>query len=212
KTESELPMPTPTTHGPLPLVLGVTGHRDLRDADRPALEAQVRGVFTDLRERYPATPPLLLSSLAEGADRLAARVALECGARLVVPLPLPRDLYESDFSAPNSRQEFDDLLGRAEQVFELPLVAGNTADSVRSDGAARNRQYTAAGAYVARHCQVLLALWDGVASPLAGGTAEIVNFKLEGVPEPYAPHRNPLDPVGSGPVYHVLTPRDSSPQ
>src|SRR5262249_10444868 len=83
--------------------------------------------------RPPPAPPLLWSPVAGGAARLAARVPLEGGPRLVVPLPLPRDLYESDFSAPNSRQEFDDLLGRAEQVFELPLVAGNTADSVRSD-------------------------------------------------------------------------------
>lgn len=40
----------------LPLVLGITGHRDLREEDREALEAFVGGVFTDLRARYPHTP------------------------------------------------------------------------------------------------------------------------------------------------------------
>lgn len=92
----------------LPLVLGITGHRDLREEDREALEAFVGGVFTDLRARYPRTPLTLLSPLAEGADRLAARVALESGVRLIVPLPMPRELYERDF--PTSRAEFDRLL------------------------------------------------------------------------------------------------------
>jgi len=65
--------------GPLPLVIGITGHRALRPVDRAGLEAWVRAVFEDLRKRYPATPLVLLSPLAEGADRLATRVALEGG-------------------------------------------------------------------------------------------------------------------------------------
>src|SRR5438094_7688168 len=84
----------------LPLVLGITGHRDLRDEDIPGLEAAVKAIFADLQARCPNTPLMLLSPLAEGADRLAARVALDMGVRLVVPLPMPRQLYLDDFSDP----------------------------------------------------------------------------------------------------------------
>jgi hypothetical protein len=110
--------------GPLPLVIGVTGHRDLREEDREALEAQVRGVFAELRVRYRDTPAILLTPLAEGADRLAARVALECNARLIVPLPMPRALYEADFQTPASLAEFDAILQRAKGGSNSPWCLG----------------------------------------------------------------------------------------
>jgi hypothetical protein len=199
--------------GPLALVIGITGHRDLRAEDCEALEGQVRAVFDELRGRYRDTPLILLSPLAEGADRLAARVALACDVRLIVPLPLPRTLYESDFDTPASLTEFNELLHRAEGWFELPLLPGNTEEKVGSSGEHRGRQYAYAGAYIARHSQVLVALWDGEASDAEGGTAQIVRFKVMGVPEHYAlaeERSSPLDPVDSGPVYHIMTPRAST--
>src|SRR6202041_2414503 len=39
-----------------PLVIGVTGHRDLRDEDRIHLAAKVKEILLDLRKDYPATP------------------------------------------------------------------------------------------------------------------------------------------------------------
>ena len=88
--------------GPLPLIVGVTGHRDLRPEDLHALEGLVRRVIEEVKDAHPHTPLLLLSPLAEGSDRLVARVALELGVRLVVPLPLPLELYEQDFASDES--------------------------------------------------------------------------------------------------------------
>jgi hypothetical protein len=53
----------PIAQGPLPLVIGITGHRDLHEVDCKGLEAQVRGTFAEIRERYSYTPLLLLSAL-----------------------------------------------------------------------------------------------------------------------------------------------------
>ena len=64
---------SPALTAPLSLVIGVTGHRDLCPEDREALEARVRAIFVELQNRYPATPLVLLSPLAEGADRLAVQ-------------------------------------------------------------------------------------------------------------------------------------------
>jgi hypothetical protein len=50
-----------------------------------------------------------------------------------------------------------------------------------------------------------------VDNDLVGGTAQTVRFELEGIPEPYAPPRSPLDPVEAGPVYHIVTPRAGHP-
>jgi hypothetical protein len=201
--------------GPLPLVIGVTGHRDLRAEDQQPLEARVREVFTELQSRYRDTPLLLLSPLAEGADRLAAHVALDCGLRLMVPLPMPKALYEIDFQSPASLQEFNALLQRAEGWFELPLLSENGAEKIQSYGKHRDAQYAYVGAYIARHSQILMALWDGVASDAEGGTAEVVQFKVRGVPERYTfadESRSALDPVDSGPVYHIVSPRVSNPR
>jgi hypothetical protein len=196
------------------LVIGITGHRDLRDEDRERLAGRLRETITGLQSRYPHTPLIFLSPLAEGADRLAARVALSCGARLIVPLPMPRALYETDFQTQASLAEFNGLLQQAEGWFELPLRPPNPAAKILPQGEPRDRQYAYVGAYIARHSQILIALWDGVASDAEGGTAQIVRFKLVGVPERYAfadEMSSPLDPAESGPVYHILTPRASNP-
>ena len=132
---------TDDQRGPLPLVVGVTGHRDLREEDREALENQVAKVFDDLKDRYSHTPLLLLSALAEGADRLVARVALGRGAHLVAPLPMRRAEYEKDFGDPASRTEFATLLDRAQEWFELSAVPGSTPDDFQVSGEQRNLQW-----------------------------------------------------------------------
>ncbi len=198
--------------GPLPLVIGVTGHRDLREQDCAALEASVRAVFTELEELYPHSPLLLLSPLAEGADRLVARVALERGLSLMVPLPMARELYELDFETPASRAEFNQLLEQAQHQIELPCVEGNEGADIGVPGACRDQQYALVGALIARHCQILLALWDGLPSDRVGGTAQVIDFRLRGVPEPYVPKRDWLEEEEIGPVCHIVTPRAGTAQ
>ena len=202
---------TPRIHGPLPLVIGITGHRDLREEDHERLAEQIRKIFVDLQNRYPATALFLLSPLAEGADRLAARVALDMGIHLAVPLPMPKDEYEHDFTTPESKAEFGKLLGRAERSFDLSSGDVPEVTNLKTREG-RNRLYAQVGAYIARHSQILIALWDGVDSQKPGGTADVIRFKLQGVPPPYAPPPNPLDAVESGPVYIITTPRLSNPQ
>ncbi len=197
--------------GPLPLMIGVSGHRDVREQDYPVLRSRLIQIFSELRSKYPSTPLILLSPLAEGADRLTARAALEQGVRLIAVLPMRRTLYEKDFATSESLKEFDDLIRSAEKIIEVPLVGDNTEASIQVYDEPRNRQYAAAGAFVARHSQVFIALWDGVDTKLTGGTSQIVQFNLEGVPEPYARVQNLLDPLECGPVFQIVTPRVKNP-
>src|SRR4051794_19552955 len=146
----------------LPLVIGVTGHRDLREIDVPELERQVASLIMTLRADYlgndSEVPIIILSSLAEGADRLVARVGLAHGARLIAPLPLPVDEYRRDFDpgiVPGNVSEFDDLLERAVAAPVMPLEPGNSLDAVRTDADQRRAQYRAVGQFIAKHCDVL---------------------------------------------------------
>ena len=106
----------------LPLVIGVTGHRDLRDQDVPTLEREIAAIIERLRHDYlhgdGETPIIVLSSLAEGADRLVARVALAHGARLVAPMPMPIEEYRRDFEPglkAGNAAEFDALAGAGDR-------------------------------------------------------------------------------------------------
>jgi len=198
------------SHGPLPIIMGITGHRDLREEDIPKLEEVLRAEYQRLQKRYPSTSFIMLSALAEGADRLCARLALELGLRLIAVLPMPRDLYEEDFDQ-ESKKDFRDLLARAEHQFELPILEGFTREDLAQHSPERNLHYANLGAYIASHCAILVALWDGVHLTKIGGTSQIVRYKLEGIPEPFAPPHSALDAPDSGPVYHIVTPRESNP-
>lgn len=128
-----------------------------------AIEAGVDAALAAIEARFAKDPFRILSSLAEGADRLVARRVLSRpGARLVAVLPLPRLDYLTDFESQQSRQEFLELLGEAETVIEMPA-----ADS-------RTKAYEQAGRYVVEQSEVLVAVWDGLPARGRGGTAEIV--------------------------------------
>ena len=202
---------------PVPLVIGVTGHRDLLPAETADLERMVRGFLVALIARHPALPLSIMTPLAEGADRLVARVAKELGIRLIVPLPMPRALYAEDFSDDASRREFDELAVDAE-VFELAIVDGETEDSVRGSGPARDAQYAQLGIFVCAHCHILLALWDGKDSDQLGGTAQVVHFhhwdSMPGFTGQASRVRQLLADDESDLVYHIVCSRqrpDGSP-
>jgi len=168
------------------LDIGVTGHRDLVENEKLALESRVRAFFEQLSDQFPGLELRLLSGLAEGSDRLAASVALEMGISLIAVLPMPRAEYERDFETAVSLAEFRTLLGKARQVIELPLTAGAGADAPAANAQARDRQYAQLGLFISNHCQVLLALWDGTASAAVGGTAQVVHYHLTGAMEGFA--------------------------
>ncbi|RZD15274.1 MAG: hypothetical protein EVJ47_03110 [Candidatus Acidulodesulfobacterium ferriphilum] len=186
------------------LTVGITGHRDLVEEDIPLLKKRIKDVFDDLRKEYPNTPLLLITPLAEGADRLAAEVALEENIEYVSPLPLPINIYKNDF--PDTVSEFDHYISNAKDFFELPL-GKDKIESISKYGKERDKRYQLVGAFIVRYSQVLVALWDGKHTSLTGGTSDIIRFQSEGLPHEYATNRCELDFPDSGPVYHILTRR-----
>ena len=120
------------------LVVGVTGHRNLRAADVPALHGQVRAFFLDLRARYPALPISVLSSLAEGSDQLVAQVALELGLHVVAPLPVAPELYRDDFEHSATRALFERQLAQVSPLY-LPIAPGNDPQAVSRQGPERDQ-------------------------------------------------------------------------
>ena len=145
------------------VVVGVTGHRTLAEMDK--VMSGVERAVRRIRKTYPDSSFRILSSLAEGADRiLAKRLLLIPGAILWVALPLPEGEYLMDFGTHESKQEFLQLLGKAERVIQMP------ATGKREEG------YMAAGKYVLENSNCLLAIWDGKHAQGMAGTGEIITL------------------------------------
>ncbi len=159
----------PATDRPRTIRVGVTGHRAFADPEVVARRVRdgLRRVLALAGDGGDGADARIqvISALAEGADRLVAREALDLpGATLSVVLPFLVDDYAQDFQTPASRREFAGLLGKAEGVEVMPPAA------------TREAGYEAQGRRIAEACDVLVALWDGRESRGQGGTAEIVAY------------------------------------
>lgn len=217
----------------IPLVIGVTGHRDLHEEYRQPLRDKVANYLKGLKDKYRETPFLLLSSLSEGADQLVAAVALEAlkdRVKLVIVLPVREEFFKDYFlkdkegNGTDARADYE-RLAVGKRHIELPIIdpamEAVLAGEDEKGKEARGLQYSLAGAYVARNCQILIALWDGQPDDCIGGPASVVSFqrtgrqeipahlreRLEKLPEPYGLQYDPLEAPETGQVYHIVTPR-----
>ncbi len=195
-----------------PLVVAVTGHRDLLASEVPDIRVRVKDLMIWLREQYPERRLSIMSSLAEGADRLVAEVALDLHIELTVPLPMRKDLYMQDFVTPESRTQFESLCNRADEVLELPQARGSNRDQVSVPGLERDRQYAQLGVFLCAHCHILLALWDGKPSDRLGGTGQVVRFHhddiMPGYTTPTIATQQMLVDDESDLVYHIVCSRN----
>ena len=176
--------------GLVPIVVSTTGHRDIPDQDIHRLESVIVGELRSIAEAHPNSPLLLLTGLAEGADRLVARCAVKSGWRLGAVLPLEQSDYETDFANDASREEFRALLDQSAWI-----------RMVNADALPRPACYRIQGEWLAHYSQKLLALWDGKEGNGEGGTAEVVHLFLNGLPS-----TRPILP-DAGPVIHIATRR-----
>jgi hypothetical protein len=194
----------------VPLVVGVTSHRNLAPSEIEPIRLRIREFFARLRQEFPELPLVVMSALAEGGDQLVAEEALAIGARLIAPLPLSPETYAEDFIDAPSRAKFSELCALAE-VLQMPVLPGSTKGDIAVHGQARDRQYAQAGVFIASHSHIMLAVWDGRESDLLGGTAQVIRYALEGVMPGWIERRQDahveLDRIDESIVYHIACSR-----
>ncbi len=192
-----------------PLVVGVSGHRNLDPSCKPRLAEQVRAFLEYLKGRLPQTEIRIMTGMAQGADLLVAELALQAGLQIDAILPMPLDEYLVDFDA-ESAATLRALL-RNERVHwaELQVPASRPA-------ATRDALYANLTDTLIDKCSLLLALWDGQASPLPAGTADTVLRYLSARTHDGSSEREiVMVPAASEPVwgenfvYWIPTPRIS---
>ena len=168
---------------PFALTVGVTGHRleAIPAAMRADVEARIAGALEQLEAEarllhakedrlFSRDPPTftLVSPLAEGADQMAAEAAIARGWQLQAVLPFDRETYLADFNDENSRARFRRLVEVAACTLELP---GDPNDDLEA--------YVMAGRGTVAHCDIMIAVWDGLPPRGRGGTGEIVEFAIQ---------------------------------
>ncbi len=171
----------PQEHPPKPrfsLSVGIIGHRPNRLPSEALakIAAQMELALRTIgdaagaaRQQYAdcfspeSVQVTVVSSLAEGADRIGAREALKLGFELAAPLPFRIEEFKNDFQDLESRQEFDQLLGKAATVLEIASDRSNA-------GAA----YEYAGQTLLDACDLLVTIWDGKDSAGRGGTTALL--------------------------------------
>ncbi|CAN5890703.1 hypothetical protein BH24CHL4_BH24CHL4_04480 [soil metagenome] len=170
--------------------IGVVGHRmdQLSSEDMAALEDriseamdQLHQVFLNANPENRSLAPGVVTSLAEGTDRIVARKAVELGLLEIVVLPFSRSRFERDFLSAESRREFHVLLDAATSIVEPPL------DSQLADDA-----YESASSIIIECTDLLIAVWDGQPGRGPGGTAHSIGRALQrGVPVVWISSQSP---------------------
>ena len=161
-----------TGPGALTFVVGITGHRDIPKPLWPLIKEHVSAQLQQIKANFSSLPVEVVCGLAEGADTLVAEVALELGMAVRAVLPMPISDYEEDFSE-DGLATFRRLINTDEVVVEeLPLS--------NSSKLHRDSQYLMLKDYLVRRSNVLMALWDGVANQLPGGTSDVALSYLTG--------------------------------
>jgi hypothetical protein len=137
------------------VIVGITGHQDLGDV---AAVAWVRGVLIEQIDRRPVRRGL--SSLATGADQLFADVLQS--ARVELEAVIPCAGYEMTFVDDVARAGYDRLMAGAASIHWMPFDSPT------------EQAFLAAGAWIVSHCDLLIAVWNGLPARGIGGTGEVV--------------------------------------
>jgi len=162
------------------LIVAVTGHRlnQLPEAERPRIREEIERALEGAEQAARAATGaparcVLLSAIAEGADRYAADAALARGWRLVTPLPFSVERYAEDFADQASKEHYERLLWASRRV--LPV----SQEEVRAAGNGDAAPYAAVGRALIEKADLLLCVWNGLPPKGPGGTSEVAALMLE---------------------------------
>lgn len=168
-----------------PVVVGVTGHRNIAEEDKPALKRQVAESLREIfalaaGEDGERAPAVMLNGLAQGADMLCAEAAFEIGMDVYAVLPCEEERYLRSFDDENDRRKLHGYLERAKGVIFAPDIEEKGEWFMAQGVDAESYGYRQLGIYIAERAHVLIALWDGKPpkSQYGCGTAEVIGFAL----------------------------------
>jgi hypothetical protein len=211
-----------------PIIIGISGASDL-EGENAAVRASLKAIFDRLDGKYPSSPKMLLTMLADGTEFLGAEdVVNRQGWEVVVALPLPLDVYLTGFdqSAATKLRNFveeagsgkklrlftlDPLRPSAESRHATSAESGHPPKTIEQDRLEHREQ---AGLFIAERCAILIAVMrTDQKDDRIGSTGRVVQYRLDGHLDNAARHivqcsdvliePAPLDAPPVGPVWLV---------
>jgi hypothetical protein len=211
-----------------PIIIGISGASDL-EGEEAAVRASLKATFDRLDGKYPSSPKMLLTMLANGADILGAEdVVNREGWEVVVALPLPLDVYLTGFDQcaatklrtfvheASSRKKLrlftlDPLRPKAGTRQAISSEPGHSAETIEQDRIEHREQ---AGLFIAERSAILIAVMRAdQKDDRVGTTGRVVQYRLNGHLDSAARHivqrsdvlvePAPLDAPPVGPVWLV---------
>jgi hypothetical protein len=195
----------------LPIIIGVTGHRDIAPEACADVRHSVRALLKDWKRRFRDALQVM-TALAEGADQLVADEASALKIPIIAVAPMPRDRYLRTMQTENGRSRFAVHWENAVLQIALPEI-GEPDDPDYND-----RHFEQLGVLLARRSHLLIALWDGESAvDDRSGTSAVARMRLRGDYDAIGFERSPmfsevahmLDMTYRGPLLRIHTPRDT---
>lgn len=160
---------------PLVVTLGVHGHRSTGKPGNPGwLKSEIQKQFVLIKSKYENQDCLslqfiLISPLAEGAERIFVNAILELEptAKLIVPIPFAKKKYENTFCHQNSVREFNRYLAYPHCIEHFVIDDAEPGN------------FFPVGKYVVDHSDITFFISDGSgksAEEMNGGTAYIQRY------------------------------------
>jgi hypothetical protein len=155
----------------IPLTVGLIGHRKLPAQEIDGLVAEFDVFIEGLLGSLEHTPILLLTSLAEGADRIALRSRFRESLTICAVLPFDVEDYRGDFQGAESLQDFEESLNSVDECVE-PFASDSKTTQ-------RNLDYRKCANWISERSNILVAIWNGKFNDEPGGTSDTINFRAE---------------------------------
>jgi len=210
------PLDYPTT---LPVVVGVSGHRNIHPESLDAIRRKVAEVLERLQSEFQDSL-YVMTGLADGADQLVHHEAKQLGIGRIAALPMAYGRYVKDIK---NRASFDAYWQEEGLIrIELPSPESAGQDDTRHY---RDRHYEQLGAFLISRSHLLLVLWEGPERQTAanrgqpkGGTADVLDMRFDvnraieayGDSHLFAGCDSRLDVAHADPVLQIVTPREDS--
>lgn len=184
----------------IPVLIGVTGHRDLHALAINDVKKILDNFFYRIKQDFPNTRFIVVSGLAEGADQIVASTALSAGLELWAMLPTSINEYEKDFLDSENLDQFHKLLSSSSEIFNASIL--NDFDENFS---LRPKIYENLRDQLCRMSHILIAVWNGIDGGPIGGTSDVVNAFVNGLyPSSSTSH---ISLPSCGDVYQIYVPR-----
>lgn len=160
-----------------PFFIGLIGHRLLAESEVPKIQEAFDNFLAEILSLFKFTPIVILTSMAEGADRLIFHSRYRDSVKICGILPLNFADLVKDFSSGSARKEFQELLDQTDYLIEF----GSKQKSKSPSKSERNRAYKECANWISDKSNSLFVVWDGKSSKGVGGTAGTINYRVKNV-------------------------------